>query len=107
MADGKLALPVVRGFGETSRRDLWWVQPLAVFLGFLTFIVYSTWAGFQNDHYTYGPYLSPFYSPVLFASPPLENDSPEARRGRNNNFTTRFWGRNRTGCRRSCSPRRF
>jgi hypothetical protein len=60
---------VPRGFGETRRRDSWWVAPLAVFLGLTTFIVYSTWAAFQNAHYTFGPYLSPFYAPVLFASP--------------------------------------
>ena len=59
---------VSRGFGSTSRRDAWWVTPLAVFLGFSTFIVYSTWAAFQNAHYTFGPYLSPFYAPVLWAS---------------------------------------
>jgi hypothetical protein len=59
-----------RGFGETARRDAWWVQPLAVFLGFGTFIVYTTWAGFQNAHYTFGPYLSPFYSPELFGDSP-------------------------------------
>jgi hypothetical protein len=57
------------GFGQTSRRDLWWVQPLVVFLAFSTFIVYSTWAGFQNDHYRFGPYLSPFYSPELLGNP--------------------------------------
>jgi hypothetical protein len=34
------------GFGQTSRRDLWWVQPLAVFVGLSAFIVYSTWAAF-------------------------------------------------------------
>ena len=60
---------VSRGFASTSRRDAWWVAPLAVFLGLSTFIVYSTWAAFQNAHYTFGPYLSPFYAPVLFASP--------------------------------------
>jgi hypothetical protein len=32
-------------------------------------VVYSTWAAFQNAHYTFGPYLSPFYAPVLWASP--------------------------------------
>lgn len=53
-------------FGETARRDLWWLQPLAVFLGLSGFIVYSTWAAFQGEHYSYGPYLSPFYSPELF-----------------------------------------
>ena len=60
---------VSRGFGSTSRRDTWWVAPLAVFIGLGTFVVYSTWAAFQNAHYTFGPYLSPFYAPVLWASP--------------------------------------
>lgn len=59
-----------RRFGETNRRDRWWVQPVAVFLGLSAFIVYSTWAAFQGVHYTYGPYLSPFYSPELFGDSP-------------------------------------
>ncbi len=54
------------GFGRTSRRDTWWTTPLVVFLVFTAFIVYATWAAFQNAHYEYGPYLSPFYSPVLW-----------------------------------------
>jgi hypothetical protein len=60
---------VPRGYGETSRRDAWWVEPLVVFLVLGGFVVYATWAAFQNAYYTFGPYLSPFYSPVLFASP--------------------------------------
>lgn len=61
-----------RGFGQTSRRDAWWVTPLFVFLGFATFIVYSTWAAFQGDHYWVAGtnYLSPFYSPELFGDSP-------------------------------------
>src|SRR5678815_5321368 len=55
-----------RRFGETMRRDAWWVQPLIVFIVLTSFVVYATWAAFQNAHYEYGPYLSPFYSPVLF-----------------------------------------
>jgi len=55
-----------RRFGETMRRDAWWVQPLVVFVILTSFIVYATWAAFQNAHYEYGPYLSPFYSPVLW-----------------------------------------
>lgn len=55
-----------RAFGETSRRDAWWVTPLATFLGLSAFIVYATWAAFQGTHYTHGPYLSPFYSPEIF-----------------------------------------
>jgi hypothetical protein len=43
---------------------------LAVFFGLSTFIVYSTWAAFQNAHYHHGPYLSPFYSPELFGDSP-------------------------------------
>jgi hypothetical protein len=58
-----------RGFGETSRNDAWWVQPLAVFVGLSAFIIYSTWSAFQGDHYRAGPYLSPFYSPELFGDP--------------------------------------
>ena len=57
-----------RGFGETSRRDLWWLPSLLTFIGFSAFIVYSTWAAFQGEHYRFGPYLSPFYSPELLGS---------------------------------------
>ena len=59
-----------RSFGETARRDAWWLQPLAVLVGFGAFVVYTTWAGLQGEHYTYGPYLSPFYSPELFGDSP-------------------------------------
>lgn len=59
-----------RGFGATSRRDRWWVTPLSVFVGLSAFVVYATWAAFQGEHYTYGPYLSPFYSPELFGDSP-------------------------------------
>ena len=58
-----------QGFGRTSRRDNWWSIPLLVFTVFTSFIVYATWAAFQNANYISGPYLSPFYAPVLFASP--------------------------------------
>jgi hypothetical protein len=67
----QIDVPLVRaGFGQTSRADNWWVTPLAVFLGFSTFIVYSTWAAFQGNHYEFGPYLSPFYSPLFFGDSP-------------------------------------
>jgi hypothetical protein len=61
---------VQRKFGDTTRRDLWWIQPVAVFLGLSAFVVYATWAAFQGNHYEYGPYLSPFYSPLLFGDGP-------------------------------------
>ncbi len=55
-----------RSFGQTRRRDAWWATPLTVFLILSSFIVYATWAAFQGNYYEYGPYLSPFYSPLLF-----------------------------------------
>src|SRR5215218_9105842 len=60
----------VRRFGETARRDTRWIYPLLVFLGLSTFLVYATWAAFQGEHYTFGPYLSPFYSPELLGPSP-------------------------------------
>ena len=56
----------VRRFGETTRRDAWWVQSALTFVGFAAFIVYATWAGYSNANYEWGPYLSPMYSPLLF-----------------------------------------
>jgi hypothetical protein len=60
------ALPDRTRFGSTMRRDLWWVQPLVVFIGLSAFLVYANWAAFQGEHYRFGPYLSPFYSPELW-----------------------------------------
>jgi hypothetical protein len=63
------------GFGETQRRDTWWVQPLAMGVAFVAFIIYATFRGFWNAEYQYGHgtdrledhayFLSPFYSPLL------------------------------------------
>lgn len=57
-------------FGQTSRRDNWWLSPLLVMLGFGTFLVYANWAAWQGNHYTYGPYISPFYSPEIWGDSP-------------------------------------
>jgi hypothetical protein len=64
------SLPLARGFGQTSRRDAWWLQSAVTFLVFSGFIVYSTWAGYSNANYEWGPYLSPMYSPLLFGPSP-------------------------------------
>jgi hypothetical protein len=50
------------------RKDVWWALPVTVVLVLGSFIVYSTWAAFQNAHYYAAPYLSPFYSPCLTRS---------------------------------------
>jgi hypothetical protein len=57
-------------FGESRRRDLWWVKTLIVFLALSGFVAYSTWAALQNAYYTFGPYLSPMYSPELWGASP-------------------------------------
>jgi len=59
--------PVVepRGFGATQRRDAWWLQPAATAAGLGAFGIYSFWAALQGTNYQWGPYLSPFYSPLI------------------------------------------
>ena len=49
------------------RKDAWWALPVTVVIVLGSFIVYSTWAAFQNAYYFADPYLSPFYSPCLSA----------------------------------------
>ena len=80
-----LPLPQVRALGQTGRRDTWWITPVAVFLGLSAFIVYSTWAALQGEHYWFGgggaSYLSPFYSPEVIGHSPhawvkLEGERP-------------------------------
>ena len=77
MARVDLQLPQTRGFGGTSRRDRWWLQPAIVFMGLGAFVVYSTFAAFLGVHYFHdaggAQYLSPFYSPVLFDPPGLHS----------------------------------
>src|SRR5438093_1207188 len=61
-----------RGFAATSRRDRWWVEPVVVAVGFTAFIVYSlfsalVWQPVFGVPYEADGYLSPFFSPLLFA----------------------------------------
>lgn len=56
------------GFFHTSRQDAWWFQPAFLFVTLTLFIIYTIWAAFQGSHYTFGPYLSPLYSPEIFGS---------------------------------------
>ena len=63
-------------FAFTHRNDKWWIEPLWTGLGFLCFVIYTTWAMLQANHYWYGSYLSPFYSPLLFVEPTLEGTAP-------------------------------
>ena len=73
-------LPVVgghaEGFGKTVRKDNWWLGPAVTFFVFSTFVVYTTWALWQGKHYYVAPYLSPYYSPLLFVEPSAAGAAP-------------------------------
>jgi len=78
-----------RLFGETMRRDTWWLGPLATVLGLTAFVVYATTIVFAVPGYfeirqnvedffapnnpAVAPYLAPFHSPLLF-----DEQSPHA-----------------------------
>jgi hypothetical protein len=64
------------GFGATTRKDAWWAGPLATSIGLSLFVVYTTWAAFQGEHYFADPYLSPFYSPLLFIKADVAGGAP-------------------------------
>src|SRR3989441_9010743 len=57
-----------RGFGATLRRDAWWLGPALTALVLGSFAVYATWAAWTGTNYEWGPYLSPFYSPLIKTS---------------------------------------
>ena len=72
-------LPQVQqdAFGATARKDAWWFGPLLTFLGLLAFVVYATVRAFMGNHFeirqnadftgeAVAPYLSPFYSPLIY-----------------------------------------
>ncbi len=62
--------------GSTYRVDNWWLQPVAVLLGLTAFVVYGSWAGMQGAYYYAAPYLSPFYSPLLFIKEGVAGGAP-------------------------------
>jgi hypothetical protein len=68
-----ISLPLrQRSFGETTRRDPWWVSPALVFVGLSAFVVYATFRVFEASDYRLPGtnYLSPFFSPELFGPQP-------------------------------------
>jgi hypothetical protein len=54
-----------QGFGRTQRRDAWWVESLPVIILLGGFGIYATLRAFEGAYYQWGPYLSPFYSPLI------------------------------------------
>ncbi|HUE82733.1 MAG TPA: hypothetical protein VMM84_11535 [Pyrinomonadaceae bacterium] len=64
MADSRTRIEQT-GFGATSRRDAWWLELLPVIIVLGGFSIYATWRALEGQHYEWGPYLSPFYSPLI------------------------------------------
>ena len=58
------------------RDDAWWVAPALTVFVLGSFIVYATWAALQGNHYYFHPYLSPFYSPVLYTDTSVPGAAP-------------------------------
>lgn len=54
-----------KGFGATMRRDTWWIEVLPVVVVLSLFGIYATLRAFEGSYYEWGPYLSPFYSPLI------------------------------------------
>ncbi|HEY2975156.1 MAG TPA: hypothetical protein VGJ48_21755, partial [Pyrinomonadaceae bacterium] len=53
------------GFGRTMRRDAWWLELIPVVIVLGAFGIYATLRAFEGAYYEWGPYLSPFYSPLI------------------------------------------
>lgn len=64
MASSPAAKNLAR-LGDTERRDSWWVEILPVVAVLGGFGVYATARAFEGKLYSSGPYLSPFYSPLI------------------------------------------
>ena len=70
-SSSKAFVPLKRlSFGETYRRDTWWLKPLFYFVVLSAFVGYATYRAFAGGHYAAGPYLSPFFSPEIWGDSP-------------------------------------
>jgi hypothetical protein len=65
VADSSTASGTTTGFGSTLRRDAWWLENLPFVIILSAFGIYTTWRAFEDKFYLVGPYLSPFYSPLI------------------------------------------
>src|SRR5215831_483566 len=62
---GETSAAKVGRFGSTLRQDAWWVDNLPFLIIFTGFSIYVTWRALTGTFYEAGPYLSPFYSPLI------------------------------------------
>ena len=64
MAGSPTLLPELR-LGNTLRRDAWWIEIIPIIILMGGFSIYATLRAFEGKFYSWGPYLSPFYSPLI------------------------------------------
>src|SRR5260370_8489824 len=64
MATGSTTSPQ-RHLGATQRQDAWWLELLPVIALLGAFGLYATARAFEGTYYEWGPYISPFYSPLI------------------------------------------
>src|SRR5512132_204200 len=58
-------VPARSRFGATLRRDAWWAELLPVIVLLGLFAIYATARAFEGRYFEWGPYISPFYSPLI------------------------------------------
>jgi hypothetical protein len=67
----QLDVPLSRlRFGQTSRKDAWWLPTLLWGIAFVVGFGYLTWGIIQPHHYWSPPYLTPLASPLLYGEGP-------------------------------------
>lgn len=62
------ATDIQRRYGKTQRVDRWWIEPALFGGGLLAFVIYSTVSALilgNSWHFEAGPYLSPFFEPLI------------------------------------------
>lgn len=65
MAESGTEVVGTRESGRTERRDAWWAEAIPVVLLLGGFGIYATLRAMEGRYYEWGPYLSPFYSPLI------------------------------------------
>jgi hypothetical protein len=65
MAGGVMASSEQVRISGAQAGESWWWQVIPTFLGLNAFGLYATLRAFEGKFYEWGPYLSPFYSPLI------------------------------------------
>jgi hypothetical protein len=67
----ELDVPIERiRFGQTTRKDAWWLQSVLTVFGLVIGFGYLGWGLFQPENYWSAPYLTPLASPLIFGESP-------------------------------------